>query len=321
MSRRILRRVPEVTEVLSELADTIQRQQTGRTALALPWPDLDHQTSMLRPGTVSIVGGPTKTGKSFLLMQIALHLHQQGVNWSYLPLEDSRKEFGLRAVACSENTYTMIAIDQGSATYRSNTLKAHEEWLAEVLRHVTENPRTGCKDSQGKTVIPRIPWQAVLQWTEEHAKDSKLVIIDPLSQIDFDTRNQNAEEADFIRRLLAIAQDTQACIVLAAHAVKRRGHDATLPLTEGDLQGSAMLSRLVHTLIMLEAHEERAADIYGYEQAELHNRTIYISAARNGAGTRQRVAFRQMPDGPEFQEIGVMLPKMKAKKDKKDDER
>lgn len=311
----VTRIVQTELDVIASLESTIEQQSTGKgCGLPLPWPALQDKTNFLKPGTLSIIGGPTKTGKSFFLMALAINLHENGHTWCYLPLEDSRKEFAARALAVIENDYKLISDTQDTADYRAEKLALNREWLLNVLSNVTENPRIGCKNDAGDTVIPELTWPRIVKWTKEKAKTRQVIFIDPLAQIEFSARDQNKEEADFIRQLLAIAQDSQACIVLAAHTVKRRGRDMDLPLSEGDLQGSAMLSRLAHTLILLEAHDEKSTNIFGSEESHLHNRTVYIASARNGAGTRSKLAFNQKTNGPQFYEFGIMKPKLKGEK-------
>lgn len=308
------RRLQTIDELVGNMATCIENQAEGiGVSLQLPWQDLSESTNILRPGTVAIVGGPTKAGKSFFLLQMVLHLHNQNIQWAYLPLEDTRKEFAFRVLACLDNDYRHIGDSPDTAQYRAERLALNDEMLKGVMLNVVENPRVGNKDRRGKTVIPPIEWQGILEWVERAAECKKVIVVDPLSQIDFNQQNQNAEETQFIRKLLGIALDTQCCIILSAHTVKRRGRDADLPLTEGDLQGSAMLSRLSHTLILLEAHDEKASDVIFCDEPVIHNRTVYIASARNGYGTRSRIAFSQSKQGPSFDEHGIIRPKVRLK--------
>lgn len=309
--------MPDVTvqiqsdeQIIDGLFDKFSAEASGETSIPLPWPELTRQTGGLREGSLFVVGGPTKTGKSFFLMQIATSLTHAGKSWKYLPLEDTRSDFARRLLACEENDYSMISDNPSKADVRAEKLALQSDILKNHLVCVDENPRVGHKNKQGKTVVPRLRYDSVLSWAEKNASN-RVLFIDPLAQIDFDLKNQQYEESDFIRQLLALAQDNKCTIILAAHAVKRRGRDAEMPLTEGDLQGAAAISRLSHCTLMLEAHDERKSEVIvpgGFDET-WHNRTVYIPAARNGPGSRTRIAMSQMPIGPEFIERGLIIQK------------
>lgn len=304
----------------SNITDSMKKElslqiEGKRNVIPLPWKILNNSTKALRPGSVIILAGPIKTGKSFFLNTIAMELEDQKIPWSYLPLEDTKQDFAWRCLAILENDYTMIDMDMEGAHKRGDKLEQNKKFIDKIMLSVSENPRVGHKDVNGDSIVPPIPSKSVTAWARRSLKKSKVIFIDPFSQIEFDARNRYEEEGEFIRELLAIASDTGGIIVLALHATKRSGVVQDVPLTDGDVQGSAMLTRLAHVTMIISGHDDIESEVLsrGGRETVLHNRTIFIAATRNGGGTRSKIAFSQGSMGPTFVEHGVIVPKKKVK--------
>ena len=294
---------------ISEMAKDIESQMNGeRVTLQMPWSMLSERSNALRPGSVVVLAGPIKTGKSYLAMNLISGLHSQGVTWKYLPLEDDRKAWMWRMMAIIRGDYVMTEDSQESAMVRAQALDEHRGLIDSYLINVSENPRIGVKNAAGETIVPEVNYREVVAWAKKHVSKARILVIDPFAQIDFDARNQHREEADMIRSLLAIVAGQDSTIVLIAHVGKRGGEKALSPMTADDVQGSVNLTRLAHTTILIDGHEDRESMIHrtGGSFLASHNRTITIAAARNGSGTRQRFAFRAEPGRPHFSEIGVI---------------
>lgn len=284
--------------------------------IPMPWRRLSDKTRAMKPKTVFLLGGPSKVGKSLIAINLATYLYREGWPWAYLPLEDSRSDWKWRALAVMENSYELIDDAPNTTEYREIVFQKHQDEILSILANVTENPRVGKKDENGKTVVPPVPWQKVLKWIEIQSQRNRVVFVDCLSQIEFRGRNRWEDEENFIRQLLAVAADSHSTIVILGHTVKRPGIAGDLPPTVEDIQGSAMWGRLLHTVILVHGHDQKKSDMLrtggaidpGFE----HNRTVIIGAARNGSGTRTRLAFRQGLEGPTFEEIGVIAPKKRT---------
>ena len=278
-----------------------------------PWKRLSGLSHALRPGTVCILAGPPGTGKSFFTAHIALAVHAAEVPWRYLPLEDRRTDFKWRLLAMLAGDYRMIEDDAEGAAWRQENLERFAAALEDLTPHVCENPRAGCKDADGKTVVPALPFGAVLEWIGAACEQSaRVLFVDPISQIDFEGREPWKAEAEFIRKALALTADAGATLVLVAHTVKRGGKTAALPLTLEDVQGSAMIARLCHTALILDAHDPKTSAVYrtgGLREDVEHNRTVLVAKARHASGARQRVAFTQRSDAPAFEEHGIIAPR------------
>ncbi|MBM4078136.1 MAG: hypothetical protein FJ278_00430 [Planctomycetes bacterium] len=298
---------------ISDMRRELEAQQRGeRRTIELPWPRLSSLSQALRPGTLFVLAGPAGVGKSFKVLNIAKGVHDAGIPWSYLPLEDRKVDLEFRFLALLARDYRMIDEDASGAEARRTALETHAAALADIAQHLSENPRIGQKDRNGKTVVPPVPYQAVLDYVAEALKTARVVFIDPISQIDFDGPETWQAEADFIRRSLALVSDSGGTLCLVAHTVKRTGRDASAPLTMEDIQGSAQIGRLCHCALILDAHDVKTSAVYrehGTFADVEHNRTVLIAKARNAPGGRQRIAFLQRADSPTFEELGVIAPK------------
>jgi KaiC/GvpD/RAD55 family RecA-like ATPase len=286
------------------------QEQGKRNSIPIRWKHLQYLSRPLRPGSVVVVSGPIKVGKSFFLMNMAIDCQDAGVPWFYIPLEDDWNDFAFRVLACLESDYDMTDDDVEGADRRRDALVKHGPALEAIMARVSENPRIGNKDASGNTVIPKVTFNTVLRFVREALKKSRVVFIDPLSQIEAEGERRHVEEESFIRTLLALAKDANSTIVLSSHTNKRPGNSQMAGLSAEDVQGSASITRLVHTVIILDGHEVIEKEIRtqaGVRMMQSFNRTLTIGAARNGSGTRMKMAFTQQAVGPVFEEHGVLV--------------
>lgn len=306
-----------VQEGFNKLHASLDAQKRGELiTLPFPWRRLSAGSKALRPGSLTILSGPSKTGKSYFTMSIIRHIQELGHSWAYLPLEDDRNDWILRMLAILEEDYKMTDADQEGADHRQQVAKKREAEVKEYLRHVTENPYAGKKDENGKTAIKKVDGSRVLAWIARAVKKARVVVVDPLSQIEFSGKNKHEEEAAFVRQILGVVKDSGASLILVTHTIKRSGAAAALDLTAEDVQGSAMLTRLAHTTIILDAHElcEREVSAPGGNTTTvMSNRTVTIAVSRFGDGSRSRIAFRQEQNRPAFTELGFIVAKKKKK--------
>lgn len=302
---------------LDKMFKSLEDQDSGKSiAISFPWNRLTAGTNALREKTVTVLAGAEKAGKSFLTMNMIEHAHKKNVSWSYLQLEDDVEAWGWRMLAILEKDYRMISVDKETVAIRAEAATRRAEELKGYIRNVTENPRIGCKNEKGETVIPKITADKVLNWLRRASQKSRLVVIDPMSQIDFTGRNSWELEADFIRNCCAIVQDGCCSLILVCHTVKGSGGTG-MERSSGDVQGSAMLTRLAQTTLILDTCELEDKEIKisgGLTGAAPANRILMIAAARNGPGTRSKLAFMQDPNGPIFHEIGYLATPKKQRR-------
>jgi len=307
----------ELKDETSEMTKSLEDQDAGLCqTIPLPWERLSSLSKALRPGSILVLAGPSKTGKSYFAINICDDLEKQEIPWKYLPLEDSREDFKWRILALAAEDYQATDIDKDGVMARLEFLKTHHEKIQKMSKNVSENPRMGHKDENGETIVPLVPAKNVIRWARAALKKARVIFIDPLSQIDFNVKNQHQDEAAFIRELLAITKDSGGTTVLIAHTVKRPGHNANNQITGEDVQGTAMYTRLCHTTILIDRHEERESNVkkFGTVQKIPHKRTVTVALTRNGSGSGVRLAFDQGQWGPNFVEYGVIEKDEKRRK-------
>ena len=281
-----------------------------RRTLSLPWPRLQNESQLLRPGTLAVLGGPAGYGKSFFALELLAYVHNQGESWALLPLEDNRVAVERRLLAHLTGDWSVIADTPEDAEARQRLLDGHEARLADMIGNVAENPRLPIPGPDGKLVVPAVPYEAVLDFIG--ATPARVVVVDPLSQIDFGEKSWVGEK-NFIQRAGGLLAGSGATLVIVAHTVKRGGAASKLALSGQDLQGAAELKRLAHVVLILDAHPPKEVFVWragGLREKVEHNRTVLIDKSRNGRGGGARLAFNMdVPHGPRFDELGIIAPK------------
>lgn len=308
----------DINSDLEAMFKEVEDQAEGkRVTISLPWKRLSRGSNALRPSSMTIIAGPLKTGKSFFTMNIIKHVSELGYSWAYLPLEDDRKAWSWRMLSILEQNYYINDAAQEYAELRKQALASRMEEITHYLSNVTENPRVGIKDQYGNTIIPEVTHDRVLGWIARAAKTARVIVVDPISQIEFNGKEHWKDESNFVRQALGIISDTDASLILVAHTVKRPGANAALELTAEDVQGSTMYTRLAHTTLLLGACEMKDSEVgrpQGGKEIVTHNRIVTIAAARNGSASHLRLAFLQDQNRPHFEELGFILPKSKRSK-------
>lgn len=288
-----------VSSAVARLEVRYEAEQTRETTVPLPWLQVDANSRPLREGAVLVVAGAPGVGKSYLAIEMALAIHQRGLFWSYLALEENVDAWLARALAHRENDWRLVETSMASAAARASALRTNREWLCGIERHVHDSASIAnasrTHDSNG-----------VLAWLAAQVRDNRLVVIDPFAQVGFGVNDKRwAVESDFIRRAVEIAGNSRATVVVVAHTVKQTA-EVRSPLAL--VQGAADIGRLASTVLLLEKHPERSsALITGRTVA--HDVTLTIAKARFCGGTDRRFAFSFGPLGPVFVEHGLIGPK------------
>ncbi|MFA4944920.1 MAG: AAA family ATPase [Lentisphaeria bacterium] len=289
-----------------ELAAELRGERRG---IALPWDGVSWAIGGFRPGTVVVLGGPPGYGKSLFVLQIVMAARSAGFDWRLLPMEGNRAEWERRALTFLANTWSPLADDKETAAERIGTLDQHRETIRAVTGWVADNPRMPVGGE-----VPELGPDLVLDWVRRSVKEARLVAVDPLAQIDFGGYDEWKAETAFIRRLVGIASDSQATILLVVHSRKRPGTNASVQLTTEDLQGAAAIGRLVHTVMLLDRHPMTESEVYSATgpRPVNHDRTLIIGKTRHGPGHGGRYALAC--DTPRFVELGLIVPKRSRRK-------
>jgi hypothetical protein len=303
----------------NEMFDELMMQESGESVtIDLPWKRVSDGAKMLYPGSLTILAGPQKAGKSFFVANIIKHLEDAGETWAYLPLEDKRKEWMWRMLAIIDGDYRLIYKDKETVSLRTNAMLKYESAIDSFLTKVTENPRVDHVDENGDIFVPEVAHEAIIDWIKEMAPTHRVLFVDPISQIDGKGRETFNAESWFIRQALAIVLTYGISLVFITHTVKRPGAMGAIPLGAEDVQGSSMFAKLAHTTLMLDrmegTEEGEVFSIGGTTKTVNYDRIVTIAAARNGKGTGWRIAFSQDKDKPAFHELGILVPQKKQRR-------
>lgn len=279
--------------------DQVRAEAEGRhVTMPLPWIRLSILTRMLHPGTVAVIGGPLGQGKSYLALQILKTVAEAGYRCSYLPLEESRDHHVRRLAAVVDGSFT--AVEPGDRARR--VLDRHRAVLERLAPCIKQNPFQPERRGH-RIVLFRPGWKDVLTWVRHRLTTDRVVVVDPLAQIEFGSWQR---QSDFVQEAVAMAAESGNNLILVAHTIKSANPDR---LRVADLQGSADLVRLVQSILLLQAHDFRKGIIWrrgGEHDQVIYNRTVMIAKARHGRGADQSVAFTFGPQSPRFEEQGVL---------------
>jgi KaiC/GvpD/RAD55 family RecA-like ATPase len=305
-----------VSNLLAELAKERTRE---KKTIPLPWPMLDSAIGGgLRRGKVTCVAGHPGGGKSYLGLAFCFNASVQGFRWIYLPLEDSQLEATRRMAAIVSEDWAMIDQDDINAERREATVKANMTALAELSVSIRENPRRPIIDQETrKLTVPKLPYHSVCSWIGDQKGTVDLIVIDPVSQIDFRLGSEKEWDGQdtFVRQVCALAEDTGIHIVLVAHVKKRTSMEkAKGSLSMDDICGSSAFSKFVQNVILLERHDPRESEVrddVGEERCDWHKWTLHLDKSRDGKGAGYRFAM-DLSHSPLFRCSGTIIPQSKT---------
>jgi len=300
-------KIPEATNGCSELMQDFQDTASGATEEISfsHFGRIQDLTSLGRRGQLVIVAGPEGEGKSLLTTNICISAWRNGHKFSYLPLEDARKDWQARSLAIMSGEWSPIGYKKEDAKRAMELMKTYGDLVDKMSVGVAENPMKSISLDLSEDV-PLISPESVLKWVSEQREKSDIIVVDCLSQIEFAEADAFRGEGKFVKRLEAMAKDR--IVILVCHTRRKDGKDrAALPHAD-DVQGSKMITRRAHAGILLLTHEEQNSEILragGMIENREHERTAFIIKARNAGGKNQAVAVT-MKSGGVFEEIGVI---------------
>lgn len=281
------------------------------SAIALPWRSATIGLGGgLAPGQMTVLAGPPGVSKSYMALNILLAAEQAGVRWRLLPLEDDATTWTMKSLAVAEADWRLVAQMPGDdedtrrdlGRLKLDGVGRHARLAAHLLHErIAENPRVPLTTPLG-TVVPDVPWASVIDFVEREGEaGTGLVVIDPISMINFGNGNEFRGQEAFYSRLVGAAASSRVHVLLVAHTVKQARHLGVAETLEG-IQGSAMLTRLAHNVLVLSRHETRDSVLVDGATAR-HRLTLSLPKCRNGFSCT-RYAFDLEAKGPVFREWG-----------------
>jgi len=307
---------------LNEESEGVNRHVT------LPWRRLNSALGDgLLLGTTSVVAGPPGNGKTYFALQACLGAELAGLEWAFLPCEMQSKDILRRLLAIEVNSWEMFNRDRESAGIIKGLAAQNAQKMSRVAKRICENPRKTVKGLDGKPYVPGLPYQSVLDWIAKEGERLDLIVIDPISMLDYDIdrKSEWKGQQDFVQMAVNIASDVGVHLMLVAHVGKRQKtrNGAPVELTGDDVQGSAAFFRFTDYVMLLDSHDPRESEVFSSTgRTVYHARTMFIAKSRWGSGTGKRIAFdfsklssdEGKSRGPRLEEHGIIVPKKDSKK-------
>ena len=265
----------------------------------MPWAEIaDGLGGGFRPGEVTTIAGQAGNGKSFIALTVCYNLQLANIPWRYLPLEDNAGQVTRRMSALLFDDWKMIDMDYRKASEQETKIVKNLKAIHSLSRSICQNPRKwALNPNTKKPYLPDVPWSLVCDWVGALAEtsDAKLIVVDPVKQIDFDEPTQPwwRVQEKFVRTITAMADRSGVHVILVNHLRGRSGKDRKESATMEDMGGSAAFRDLVHNVLLLEAHDEKTSAIVvnGDLSKANYKRTLSIEKCRNGSGRALRFAM------------------------------
>lgn len=190
------------------------------------------------------------------------------------------------------------------AEHKRAALERNRGFLDELYLRVAENPRI-VPDRETGEVRAEVHYEDVLRYVESEAEITNVIVIDPVSQIDFSEDGRDWQgQARFMQRLTSIVAKNQVHVVLVVHTTKNQpaGGDPT-----SAVGGSGKFTQLAHNVLMLQRHDPAIEDeVYSaWTQTIEHKLTMTVVKSRSGI-SGQKFAYDFLTEGPVFREYGLI---------------
>jgi hypothetical protein len=283
----------ESNDLLKRLSDVA----SGKTrAIRAPWGVLNGASGFLKAGTVTILCGDAGSSKSFMMLELAKYLHDQGDKIALYELEDDL-EFHLRRVMAQMDKNSHLTDDEWIIKHPKESLEAHachQEALDQFGKRIWHSPER------------EVTLTEVGDWVEERAKEGcSAVFIDPVTACKGSAKPW-IDDGDFLNRIKRIARDSSMRVILVTHPKKK---DEGKAPSMNDLAGGAAYNRFTHCILWLQTHEPakkvELRTALGNQAGEI-NRSIRICKARNAVGNGWSIGFTFDTGSLTFKEHGAI---------------
>lgn len=289
--------------------------------IQLPYPQINRSVGNgLALGNITAVVAPPGASKTWWVLNLLLHAGSQGFSWRYLGLEDCAELWIQKLMAAKLCDWRIVAQpaadDQEDrvrlAEHKRRAMENNRAFLDDLYLRVAENPRIIPGLATGE-VCAEVHYEDILAFVEGEADTSDIVVIDPVSQVDFSTDGRDyAGQARFMQRLSTIVTKKSIHVILVVHTTKYQQVGADPTSAAG---GSAKITQLSQYVLMLQRHDPAIEDetYNAYSQTVEHKLTMTVVKSRNGM-SGQKFAFDLLAEGPCFREYGLI--KLKSSKRK-----
>lgn len=203
----------------------------------------------LRAGQVALVTAPGGTGKSYLLLEIAMSVASGTTLLS-----------GLEAKTAGKVCLLNFEDDSFDIRQRGNAILRHFMDLDPSPENLYVASMSGqtlsLLNSRGEIN------EEDVSWLKEQCKDMRLVVLDPLSHLHTADENSASQMSKLIQVLKGIGQETGTGIIIAHHTSKASALNGQADLQQSARGSSALVdaSRIVMTL-----HKPKEGDSFTLE--------------------------------------------------------
>jgi len=288
----------------SEVWSNIKAAIDGkRYAVQTPWPALNRLTKALKPGTVTVLCGGGGASKSFMLLQMFIHMWANGENVALYELEDDRATHLARALAQISNC-SGITDDEWCAENPHLAKEAYElhkdalDGFGRCMYHSPDN---------------EVELDALSAWVKERAEAGARVIgIDPVTYAKGATGKPWDDDRRFITEIKQVARDYGASIVCVTHP--RDGTSGRGKVAQDNLAGGRAWSRFTQNVLWLHLHKPEikvtaieAIAGTNFRREITCDRSIDLLKTRFARGQGLSIAYMFRRDNLTFDELGVIV--------------
>jgi hypothetical protein len=287
---------PVVPAALSAFDGEMVSVKSGeRACLETQWPVLDRETQAFMPRNILVVAGNPGASKSFLALQVIRHALKT-VPVSALMLEDDRT-FHIRRLLAQISSCSKLTennwIEENREEY-DRIREKHEDELKIISRSLHEAER-GSIDVKG-----------LLAWVEEHAKHSRLLVIDPISYM---RRSKHGwlDDEEFLDGAHEIVKRSNTTLMLITHTTKQGMGKG--PMDMSCICGGTGYMRKAQTVLFLskmsDEHEVTIGCAAGRTKEHI-NRCVWVFKARNAPGYHM-LGFKFDGQSLTWKEAGIII--------------
>ena len=268
-------------------------QDNGVGSLEGPW-DILQSSKYLIPGVMILCGSPG-SGKTWLSLQLYLHLFLNGDKVVAYELEEDRNYYLFRLLAQYFGKPELSDLDKiVSDKSLINFLKPHSDMISELSKTIFEAP-----DRQ-------VNMNEMIEWVETQAKDgAKFILIDPVTAMASEDKPWIADE-QFILAVKTIANKYRTRVMLVTHP--KGGQNKTFGLDS--LAGGQAYNRFSQIILWIDNMDGaklcKCEDSKGYTEEEYVNKTLYVLKGRGNQMKQNELGLMFRADTLTFEEKGYL---------------